>query len=112
MVTRINDGGASKKVESGLKVMEFGGLRVALLETFVLLASVGKRTAVASELGLRQGTVTKQIQDLERWAQTILVEHNSSPAKLTPHGEEFLVKAKRLLAVLEDARKFTTSLNE
>ncbi|WP_312136373.1 LysR family transcriptional regulator [Brevundimonas sp.] len=88
-----------------------GELKVSLLEAFVLLACLGKRTAVAHELRIEQGTVTKRIQELERWAGTVLVEHQSSPAKLTRQGVEFLPKAQAILTAIEDARVFKPEPN-
>lgn len=84
--------------------MELGDLRVAWLETFVCVARLRNRSAVARELGISQGAVTKHVQSLERWARTILVDHDSVPATLTDDGEAFVEPAELILAVLSEAR--------
>ena len=88
--------------------MALGNLKAAWLQTFVQVARDGKRTAAAHERGRVSSTMTKHIQSLERWAGTILVEPNSSPAKFTPYGDEFLPKAQAILEAIEDARRFET----
>lgn len=86
-------------------MMELGDLRVAWLETFVCVARVRNRSAVARELGISQGAVTKHVQSLERWMRTILVHHDSVPATLTDDGEAFVEPAELILDVLREAQR-------
>ena len=86
-------------------VMELGDLRVAWLETFVCVAKLRNRSAVARELGISQGAVTKHVQSLERWMRAILVDHDSVPATLTDDGEAFVEPAELILDVLREAQR-------
>lgn len=86
--------------------MKFGSLQVAWLVAFVESAE-HKRTAAAGTLGVSQSTVTKYIESLECWygggPRRLLMLGNMHPASLTREGEDFLPKAKELLALLRAA---------
>lgn len=83
--------------------MQFSSLQIAWLIAFVESAE-HKRTAAAGTLGVTQSTVTKYIAKLESWygggPRRPLMLHNMHPPILTEDGEEFLPKAKDVLALL------------
>ena len=85
-------------------------LRLIWLEAFVRVADTGKRTAAAAEMGINQGTVTKHIQNLERWMgggdhSRVLMMDNVWPVSLTAEGEAFLLVARQVLELLREAKK-------
>lgn len=95
--------------KDGKGAAEFDGLRLIWLEAFVQVAETGKRTAAAAEMGINQGTVTKHIQNLERWLggghSRMLMVDNVWPVSLTAEGEAFLPVARQVLGVLREAKK-------
>lgn len=88
---------------------QFGSLRVAWLEAFVLSVRYGKQTAAAAEMGVAQGTISKHIENLERWygggPRLSLLESNMSPPTLTDKGKAFFPFAERALQALDELRK-------
>lgn len=86
-------------------VAKFEGLSIVWLEAFVAVAESRKRTAAAARLGITQGTITKHVQHLERWLGRVLVFDGSSPARLTPDGDDFLPVARQILELLDNARR-------
>jgi DNA-binding transcriptional LysR family regulator len=87
----------------------FGDLRVAWLEAFVLTVDNKKRTAAASQLGVSEDTVTKNIKKLERWLgggpRRLLLLPNMYPLVLTDAGKRFLPDARKVLELMREARK-------
>lgn len=87
---------------------QFGSLRVAWLEAFVLSVRYGKQTAAAAAMGVTQGTISKHIENLERWygggASRLLLEHNMWPPTLTDDGKAFLPVAERAVAALSELK--------
>ena len=93
--------------------MQFGSLRVAWLEAFVLSVNYGKQTAAAAEMGVTQGTISKHIENLELWcgggARRLLLEYNQFPPVLTAAGEAFFPVAERAVAALSELKAYRMS---
>lgn len=87
---------------------QFGSLRVAWLQAFVLTVDNDKRTVAAIELKIGQGTITKHINRLESWygggPRRLLVLPGVWPPRLTEDGEAFLPVAREVLSLLQTAR--------
>lgn len=87
---------------------QFGSLRVAWLEAFVLAVRFEKQTAAAAEMGVAQSTISKHIENLEFWygggARRFLLLPNMWPPTLTEDGKAFLPVAERAVAALSELR--------
>src|SRR5689334_15264160 len=77
---------------------------LAMLRAFVTLAREGRFTRAARALGVRQSTLTKQIQRLEQGFGTKLVNRSPNGAALTRAGQCLLTHARQTLASIEAAR--------
>lgn len=88
---------------------DFGSLRAAWLEAFVLTVDNEKRTAAAAQLGVSEDTVSKNIAKLEKWlgggARRLLLWPNAYPPTLTDEGIRFLPDARTMLDLMREARK-------
>lgn len=88
---------------------QFGSLRVAWLEAFVLSVRYGKQTAAAAAMGVTQGTISKHIENLECWygggQRRSLMLSNMWPPTLTDEGKAFFPVAERALQALDELRK-------
>lgn len=71
------------------------------LRAFLHTAHLGSFSAAAQALGLTQPGISRQVQQLERELGFALVNREQRPVKLTPAGEEFLVRAEAVLADLD-----------
>ena len=94
-----------KRQERTQPGLDFGDLRLAWLETFVVVSRSENRSLAAKTLGITQSAVTKHIQNLERWSQKVLVYPDSVPTKLTKQGEAFVSVAVNVRDVMAEARK-------
>lgn len=70
---------------------------LALVRSFVVIAQTGSISGAARQLHLTQGGISQQIKRLETFFGCQLFERNSSGARLTNRGLDFLPKARRLL---------------
>lgn len=88
--------------------LQFGTLRVAWLEAFVLSVHYGKQTAAAAAMEVSQGTISKHIENLETWygrgARRFLLLPNMWPPTLTDDGRAFLPIAERAVAALSELK--------
>ncbi|WP_415785985.1 LysR substrate-binding domain-containing protein [Bordetella tumulicola] len=75
-------------------------LDVALLRTFVAVADHASMTAAGNVLHLTQSAVSQQIARLEDLSGALFIRERKT-LRLTPNGERFLGKARRLI-VLND----------
>jgi LysR family hca operon transcriptional activator len=73
------------------------------LKYFVAVAEAGSFTRAAERLHTVQSSLTRQIQDLEHYIGTRLIERGGRPLRLTPAGKAFLDEAKLALAQAERA---------
>lgn len=94
---------------------QFGNLRVAWLEAFVLSVRFEKQTAAAAEMGVAQSTISKHIENLECWygggKRRPLLSANMWPPTLTEDGKAFLPVAERAVAALGELRASRPSPN-
>lgn len=98
-----------RKVSDETPEIQFGSLRVAWLEAFVLSVRYQKRLAAAAEMGVTQGTVSKHIKSLECWCgsgrRLLLMQDNMWPPVLTEAGKTLLPKAENALMILKGFRE-------
>lgn len=87
---------------------EFGDLRIAWLEAFVLTVENEKRAAAAAQMEVSDDTVSKHITKLEKWLgsgpRRLLLWPNTYPPTLTGEGERFLPSARQILELARAAR--------
>ncbi len=79
--------------------------RLALLETFVRIAEKGTISGAARDLGLSQGSASRQLKDLEERLGVQLARRTTHSLTLTETGLEVLSDARQLIAgwnVLEE----------
>lgn len=79
------------------------------LNTFVTIARLSNFTKAAAQLGYSQSAVTAQIQLLEKELRTHLFERLGKNISLTPEGERFLVYAKQILKLCDEAKNSLTT---
>ena len=72
---------------------------------FVAVAEALSFTRGAEKLHLAQPSLTRQIKDLEEEIGVRLLDRTKRQVKLTPEGQSFLIDAKRVLELSEDAVK-------
>jgi DNA-binding transcriptional LysR family regulator len=70
------------------------------LASLLAITEHGSLSAAARARGLTQPSISRQIQDLERQLDTVLVERTSQGARLTPAGEILAEGARELLTGL------------
>ena len=73
-------------------------LNLNLLRTFITVVEEGTLSAAAEKLGLRQPTISLQIQSLEEAIGAKLLARKGKGAELTAEGKIVLRKARELLA--------------
>lgn len=72
--------------------------RLALMLTFVRIVEAGSLSAAAQQMGTSQPTVSRRLQQLERWLGLRLIQRSTHAMKLTQEGERCLQHAQGLLA--------------
>jgi DNA-binding transcriptional LysR family regulator len=78
---------------------------IETLPTFVAVAEAGTFSEVARVQGVAVSSVTRRIDSLESEFGTKLFNRSSRRVLLTDAGEQFLVRAKSILADLADAKE-------
>jgi len=73
---------------------------ITALKSFLRVAETGSFSAVATERGMTQPAISRQISALEDYLGTRLVQRSTQAVTLTSEGREFLEPARRLV---EDA---------
>lgn len=76
---------------------------------FIAVAESGSVAAASRMLALAQSALTKSMQELEAELGTRLFERSSRGVTLTPDGHRFLASARRVLAAVADAARFSAS---
>ncbi|WP_395172724.1 LysR family transcriptional regulator [Roseibium alexandrii] len=71
--------------------------RLALLETFVRIAEKGTISGAARDLGMSQGSASRQLKDLEERLGVQLVRRTTHSLALTETGLEVLADARELI---------------
>lgn len=74
-----------------------------LLRTFVTVAELKSFTGATSHLSLTQSAISLQIRRLEELVEAALLERSRRGVQLTAAGEVFMVYARQILALQEDA---------
>src|SRR6478609_7032747 len=67
------------------------------------IAETGAIGSAAAQLHMSQPSASQRLAVLERRLGTVLFERDTTGARLTDHGESFLVPARRALLLLEEA---------
>lgn len=83
-----------------------------LLRSFVAVVDEGTVSAAATELGITQPALSRQIRQLERTSGLELFRRSGSRLILTSEGTEFLKAAREVLQKLEHARRVAQQLVE
>lgn len=73
-----------------------------LLRTFVAIADTGNFTRAAEQVGRTQSAISMQMKRLEATVGDPLFERGSRGVKLTAKGDQLLVNARRVIALLEE----------
>ena len=76
---------------------------IAELRTFVRIAAAGSLSAAAREMGLALSVVSKRLAALERRTETVLTLRTTRRFALTEEGQQFLDRAQRILAEVDEA---------
>lgn len=98
-----------KRRERSQPGLDFGDLRLAWLQTFVVVSRSDNRSEAAKKLGITQSAVTKHIQNLERWSQKVLVYPDRAPTELTDQGKALVSVADNVWDIMARARKLSES---
>lgn len=77
-------------------------LDLDLIRTFVAVADSGSMTVAANLLHMTQGAVSQQIKRLEDLLDCLLFVRKARKLDLSREGEQFLVKARRLLKLNDE----------
>jgi DNA-binding transcriptional LysR family regulator len=79
------------------------------IDDFLALCETRNFTRAAQARGTTQPAYSRRIQRLEEWLGAPLFLRESRPVGLTPAGEEFLTRARRLREDIFDARRAVLS---
>ncbi len=74
------------------------------LRIFARVAAVHNLSAVATELGVSAGTVSKRIQSLEEEIGVRLIDRTTRSSRLTEEGRMYLQRVERILLEVEHAQ--------
>ncbi|MFJ2992646.1 LysR substrate-binding domain-containing protein [Pandoraea sp. NPDC087047] len=80
------------------------------LRYFLEVVDAGGFSAAAERLFVAQSALSRQISELERELQAVLLERSSKGVTLTPAGRTFVVEARRVLTELEGSVALTRSV--
>lgn len=83
-------------------------LDITALRSFVAIADTGGVTRAASLLHLTQSAVSMQIKRLEESLDLKLLERSGRQVVLSPHGEQLLSYARRMIALNDDIMRRLT----
>ncbi|MGF6384421.1 DNA-binding transcriptional LysR family regulator [Paraburkholderia atlantica] len=77
-------------------------LDLDLIRTFVAVADSGSMTVAANLLHMTQGAVSQQVKRLEEVLDCLLFVRKTRRLELSRQGEQFLVKARKLLRLNDE----------
>jgi DNA-binding transcriptional LysR family regulator len=77
----------------------------ASVKAFVAVTDEGGFAKAARKTGAATSSVTRQVDALEEYLGTILLNRSTRNVSLTPAGESYYVQATRILSDLEEARR-------
>jgi DNA-binding transcriptional LysR family regulator len=89
-----------------------GQLDGTLLKVFIAIIECQGFSAAAERLHKTQSTISQSLQRLEEMVGTPLVNRTSRSLSLTPSGETFLIYARQILKLYEDAISATQRPND
>ena len=75
---------------------------IGLLRAFVAVAETGRMTQAAKVIHITQSAVSQRIRRLESLLELSLFERRADAASLTPEGERFMSRARRLIALNDE----------
>lgn len=81
------------------------------LRVFVQVIAEGSFAGAARTLDLAPAVVTRAVSDLEDHLGVRLLNRSTRSLALTPVGEDYLVRAKRVLAELDDAHTMASAVH-
>jgi len=84
------------------------GIQPAELGFFVALATAGSLSAAARNLGITTAAVSKRLAQMEGRIGMPLVTRTTRRMSLTPEGEVFLERARRILGEIDDLDQLLT----
>ncbi|MGO9391490.1 LysR family transcriptional regulator [Rhodoblastus sp.] len=79
------------------------------IDDFLALCQTRNFTRAAEARCTTQSAYSRRVQRLEEWLGASLFDRESRPVRLTPAGEEFLTRARRLREEIFDARRAVLS---
>jgi DNA-binding transcriptional LysR family regulator len=79
------------------------------IDDFLALCQTRNFTRAAEARCTTQSAYSRRVQKLEEWLGAALFDRDSRPVGLTPAGEEFLTRARRLRDDIFDARRAALS---
>ncbi len=79
------------------------------MSSFVAVVDAGSFVAAAEATGLSKAAVSRHVADLERRLAVRLLHRTTRRLSLTDDGQQFLVRAKDLLATLDEAESEISS---
>ncbi|MFR0687872.1 LysR family transcriptional regulator [Enterobacterales bacterium AE_CKDN230030158-1A_HGKHYDSX7] len=82
------------------------------LRYFVVIVECGSFTAAAQSLFVAQSALSRQIRELEQHLGTPLFERTARQPRLTPAGQLFYDRARRLLADLDKAERLSREVGQ
>lgn len=77
---------------------------IRALKCFIWTAELGNITRASAELGIVQSALSRKLQNIERELGAALFVRLPRGIQLTPAGQQFLGRARRILRELESAR--------
>ncbi len=77
------------------------------IETFLAVVSTGSFVAAARRLSISPAMVGRRVQALEQEHGVMLIERTTRTQRLTPIGEEFVERARRVLQSVEELSALT-----
>ncbi|AKC69749.1 LysR family transcriptional regulator [Pandoraea oxalativorans] len=80
------------------------------LRYFLEVVDAGGFSAAAERLFVAQSALSRQISELEKALQAVLLERSSKGVTLTPAGRTFVTEARRVLTELEGSIALTRSV--
>ncbi|UVA80662.1 LysR substrate-binding domain-containing protein [Pandoraea commovens] len=80
------------------------------LRYFLEVVDAGGFSAAAERLFVAQSALSRQISELEKELQAVLLERSSKGVTLTPAGRTFVTEARRVLTELEGSVALTRSV--
>ena len=72
-------------------------LEIRWLEDLICVAEKGHFVRAAKARHVTQSSLSRRIKSLETWVGTELLDRSHHPIRLTPAGDEFIVKAREIV---------------